>query len=347
MKKNRLIILIVIVLVVVAAVLVLSQRSSTLKQGASDFAVLDTANITKIFIVDKNNNSVLLERKTVSEWTLNKEYKAQTYQVNALIKTMADLEVRSPVPKAARNNVMSRLSVNAKKVEIYQNGYGINLFNIIKLFPGEKLTKTYYVGGPTMDNLGTYMLMQGADDPFIVFIPSFRGFVAAMYSSIEDNYRDHTIFNTRYKDLRSVKMEFFEDPDESFIIEKKGEDGFYFKPDYSDGPMAFDTIRMLDFLTSFSKIRFESLLNKTVDQAYRDSVTSLRPAHIITVSDLSGKETKIVTFRKAKFDEDPDKWPYDLNRLYGLINDEKDFVLLQYFVFDKVLRPASHFSPKE
>jgi hypothetical protein len=35
--------------------------------------------------------------------------------------------------------------------------------------------------------------------------------------------------------------------------------------------------------------------------------------------------------------------PVDVDRLYGLTHNNKDFVLLQYFVFDKVLRPLSYF----
>ena len=347
MKRNRLVILITVILVTIALVLVLNQRSSTLRQGASDFAVVDTANITRIFIVDKNNNSVLLERKSPSEWTLNREFKAQTFQVNALIKTMADLEVRSPVPIAARNNVIARLAASNRKVEIYQHGYGINLFNLIKLFPRERLAKVYYVGGPTADNLGTYMLMEGADEPFIVFIPSFRGFVAAMYSPIADNYRDHSIFSTRFRDLKLVEMEFFEEPEESYVIRRLSDEVIEFIPEYSDVPVAYDTIRVLEFLTSFAKIRFESLLNNKVDQAFRDSVTSLTPAHIITLTDTDDQESQITTFRKGRLESDPEDWPYDLNRMYGLVNDGRDFVLVQYFVFDKLLRPASYFRTKE
>jgi hypothetical protein len=278
---------------------------------------------------------------------LNREFKAQTFQVNALIKTMADLEVRSPVPLAARNNVISRLAASNKKVEIYQHGYGINLFNIIKLFPREKLTKVYYVGGPTADNLGTYMLMEGADEPFIVFIPSFRGFVAAMYSPIADNYRDHTIFRTRFRDIRSVEMKFYEEPGESFVIKRLSDEVIEFMPAGSDNPVAYDTIRVLEFLTSFAKINFESLLNNKVEPAFRDSVTSLTPAHMITVTDTHGQESQIITYRKGRFESDPEDWPYDLNRLYGLVNEGRDFVLIQYFVFDKLLRPASYFRPKE
>ncbi len=347
MKRNHLAILITIVLIIIAVILIVTQRSSTLGKHDSDFAVKDTSLITKIFIVDMNNNSVLLERKGASDWLLNGVYKAHTFQVNALIKTMSDLKIRSTVPKAAKSNVLSRLSANAKKVEVYHQGYGINLFNLIRLFPTEKRTKTYYVGGPTPDNLGTFMLMEGSDDPFVVFVPSFRGFVAASYSPIEDNWRDQTIFKTRFRDLKSVEMKAFEDENESFLVEIQEDDNFVFMPAFADGAMPFDTIRMLDFLTTFSNIRYEALLNNKVDEAYKDSVLSLRPAHIITVVDKSGETTSITTYRKGKFVEDPADWPYDLNRLYAEINDGRDFVLIQYFVFDKVLRTASYFSPEE
>ena len=221
------------------------------------------------------------------------------------------------------------------------------MFDAIKLFPRERKTKTYYVGGPTADNLGTFMLMEDADDPYIVFIPSFRGFVAAMYSPIEDNWRDQTIFSTKFKDLKSVEMENFEEPDESYVIKRYSDYDIKFIPAITNEEEAFDTVRVLEFLTSFSKIRYESLLNNKVDQAFRDSVTALTPAFIITITENDGLETRLVTFRKGKIPEDPEKWPYDRDRLYGLMNDDTDFVLLQYFVFDKLLRPASHFRPKE
>jgi len=35
---------------------------------------------------------------------------------------------------------------------------------------------------------------------------------------------------------------------------------------------------------------------------------------------------------------------FDRDRMYALINDDEDFVLIQYFVFDKILRPLSFFT---
>jgi hypothetical protein len=35
--------------------------------------------------------------------------------------------------------------------------------------------------------------------------------------------------------------------------------------------------------------------------------------------------------------------PIDHDRFYALINDGQDFVLMQYYVFDRVLYPLSHY----
>jgi hypothetical protein len=35
--------------------------------------------------------------------------------------------------------------------------------------------------------------------------------------------------------------------------------------------------------------------------------------------------------------------PFDVDRMYGMINNGKDFVLIQYYQFDKVIKPAGWF----
>jgi hypothetical protein len=39
--------------------------------------------------------------------------------------------------------------------------------------------------------------------------------------------------------------------------------------------------------------------------------------------------------------------PFDLDRAYALVNDGKDFVLIQYFVFDKVTRTLAYLKGDE
>ncbi len=219
MKKNKTIILITLILLVIAAVLVVTNSYTTLRRDVSEFAVADTAAVTKIFLADKNNNEVTLSRLPEGGWLVNGRSLAQQAKISSFLKTLMDLEVRSPVPLAARDNVIRRMAANAKKVEIYQVRPRINLFNIIKLFPREKNVKTYYVGDVTADNLGTFMLMDGADEPYVVHIPNFRGFVSTRYSTNPAEWRDYTVFRTRIGDIASVRMEFPSDPAQSYLME--------------------------------------------------------------------------------------------------------------------------------
>ncbi|MDT8392849.1 MAG: DUF4340 domain-containing protein [Bacteroidales bacterium] len=351
MKKNRLLFIFTMIVVIIGVFLILNNRSSTLSNAESGFAIEDTSNVTRVFMVDKNNNSVELNRVATGKWLINNEHPAQNYNIIMLLGTMKNLTVRYPVPLAAKDNVLRRLATIARKVEIYQEVYRINLFDKIKLFPREKLTRTYYVGDATQDNMGTYMLMEGASQPYVVFLPKLRGFIYTRYSTDVDDWRDHTIFETPVQDFKSVKVEFFETPEESFIIEADN-DGNFTMSSLDGQKLPYDTLRLLQFVTAFKDVRFESVLNNKLEASYIDSIASGPLAHIITLKETDGDEYVVQTYRKGGFRELYDEdgaalEPFDLDRLYAFINDGKDFVLIQYFVFDKVLRPASYLQNKE
>lgn len=352
MKKNRSLFILALVLVIIGVLFIVNKRYTTLDNAESGFAIDDTSTVTKIFMVDKNNRQVKLTKVEVGHWLINDQHLAQNYNIIMLLGTIKGLTVRFPVPLIAKDNVVRRLASLARKVEIYQEVYRINLFDKIKLFPHEKLTRTYYVGDATQDNMGTYMQMEGASQPYVVFLPRLRGFIYTRFSTNEDDWRDHTIFETPLQDIASIKLEFLEDPEESFVITADEEGNFDMSSLAGGEKINYDTLRLLQFVSSFKDVKFESVLNNKLDAAYIDSIASGPAAHLITLTEKSGKEYVVRTFRKGGFRELYDNEgvalePFDLDRLYAFINDEKDFVLIQYFVFDKVLRTSSYLQNKE
>lgn len=340
MKKNKNILIITVILIILALVLILNKSKSTIKKGLTNFAVEDTSSITKIFLADKMNRCITLKKNAKGSWELNGKYKTGKSAVNSLLETIHHIEVREPVAKVAHNTVVKLLAAKSIKVEIYQWKYRINLFNKIKLFPHEKLSKTYYVGDATRDNTGTFMLMDNSTQPFIIHIPGFRGYVATRYSTIEKDWRNHSIFKLSPSDIKSIKVEFPETPEKSFVFDNNV-DSFSIKNIISGKTIEnCDTIKVVNFINAFHNINFEALLDD-VDKKFVDSVTSLKPMNILTLTEISGKQTTVEMYHKSIGSNS--EIVYDIDRLYALIKNTNDFVIMQFFTTDNIIKPFSSF----
>lgn len=347
MKKNKSIFITVIILAVVAFIFILTNTTNTFKRAQSDFAVDDTSNITMIFMSDKNNNTLKMTRKLPGyDWIINDKYPAQKFNMRMLLETMLNIEVKEPVPNAARNNIIKDLSVSAVKVEIYQWVYRIEIFGF-RLFPHEKLTKVYYVGGATQNNRGTFMLMQDSPVPFIIYLPGLRGFVSPRYMPIEKYWRDYTVFRKNLDEIASVKVEFPAYPDQSFLMTNHQNGSVDLVSIDGQKRIAdYDTVKVMNFLSAFRNLSFEALLND-IDPVKKDSILASQPFTIITLTDTQGISSTVRTFHKKSGYDETDyngkPVPYDLDRAYALVNDGRDFTLIQFFVFDKVLKPVKYF----
>ncbi len=119
-KTNKYILLAVVVLSLLLVVLVIQRKYSAFRNDMNTFSVGDTSNVVKIFMSDKNNNTLLLERTGPYSWTVNGKYAGSPYNISMLLQTMLDIEVRNPVAKSAYDNTIRQLAVSSVKVEIYQ-----------------------------------------------------------------------------------------------------------------------------------------------------------------------------------------------------------------------------------
>ncbi len=335
--KNKLVIIGIILLGGVALYLYLGEEKGTLKKELMDFAVEDTAAIDKIFLADKAGHRIILDRIKNGEWTVNKNHKARWDLVNVLLKTIKLIEVQSPVSHSARDNVVSRLSANAVKIEIYQ---------------GESdPTKVYYVGGQTQSAFGTYMLLEGSTEPYIMHISHFHGYLTTRYNTKLIEWRDKTVMNYEFKDIASIKIEYPQEEGLSFEIKNIGNWKYELR-DLTSGKIVleYDTTNLTVYLTSFKNIQFESFLSNYT-MAEVDSILLVPPTHIMECRDLSGNTTTVKTYLKKADDELLDEHgkriPYDPDRLFAQINDSKELVTIQYFVFGRLLLELDNFRNRE
>lgn len=346
-KNNRITIIIASILVVIAGVLIWNNRYlSTLQGEASDFQVWDTASVTKIYLADRRENESLLERKEQG-WTLNGTYKAHSKQVQYLLTTLYKVRIKMPVSVASHNNIVKQLAAQSTKVEIYQVVPRINLFDKVKLFYHEKRTKVFYVGDATMDSSGTFMLKEGADKAYIVYIPSFRGFISTRFTANPDDWRDHTVFHENLADIQSVSVEFNEDPEGSFRIDNIGKHQYRLTRLCDNKDLPYDTMKVINFMSSFGDLRFEALFTNTLPQERIDSITGSPYVHHVVLTTKGGETQDMKTFKKLVLngvtDMGGEYGDIDRDRMYALIDGGKDFVLIQNFVFDRVLHDVRYY----
>ncbi len=342
-KRNRTLAILVVLLGSACFWLVVNNKKGTIKETLRDFAVQDTAAITKIFLADKNNKSVTLERTAPGVWMVNGKYKARMDAVQTLLYTIKKVDVKEPVGKQAQDNVIKRLSGLSVKCEIYA---------------GDDLIKAYYVGAETQDQTGTFMIlidpetMKPSAKPFITYIPGFEGYLTTRYFVDERAWRELTVFKYDPANIQSVKVEVPFNPEFGYEVVVKGDNVFEVKSIRSQEKLPdVDPLSVKQYLSYFQNLNFESFENE-LSEKQADSVKQAKPINVITVTDKAGKTTSVKFFArnpktKGEKDVNGKEILFDLERMNALINNGKELVILQYYVFGKVMPPATYFQKKQ
>lgn len=341
--KNRIAITIIIVLGSLSFWLIINNKKGTINEKLRDFAVEDTASITKIFIADKKFRQITLQRNASGIWMVNGKYVARKDILETLLVTIKKINIDEPVGNAAQENIIKKLSGSAIKCEIYA---------------GDKLIKAYYVGTETQDQKGTYMVlidpatMKAAEKAFITHIPGFEGYLTPRYSTKEKDWRDQTIFKYTPDQIQSVRLEAPNTPQFGYELTVKGNNDYDLKLLNSKAPFTnLDTLAVKQYLTYFRNLSFETFEDQLSDTQL-DSVRRSKPLNIITVKDNKGKTTMVkfyLRYPKVHNHEDINapKTGYDTDRMDATIDDSKEVLVVQYYVFGKVMPPAEYFQKKK
>lgn len=347
MKKKNIIIIAAVALVGVVALTVALQgrKKSTFDQ---DYNIENIAAVDRIYLADKQGNATLLQREADSSWTVVSDdihHPANQPMVDLLLETLHTMQIRQQVNRNAIPNVVKDISARAVKVEIYGRAPRINIFGL-HLFEHEKRLVTYYVGRETQDMMASYMFREGDKVPYVIHIPGFRGFLTPRFVTEPLKWRSHTIVDLDVNAIAEIDLQIPATPSEGFAVRNNG-DGFDLVPSATGKPVPqFDTVRVAQLLSSFAWLNFDEFASIVPNS--NDSSLRATPRAVLTITDTAGRQTEVRTYTKYFNPDDREAMPdstmyntFDLDRLYAII-DSKDTVLIQYFVFDRILQPVSY-----
>ncbi len=297
----------------------------------NDFAVRDTARIGRIFLADRNGSTADLKRAG-GWWIVNDKYKANPVVMESLLKTIFGLETQFRPPVEAAKTMVKNLATKSVKVEIYNTD--------------NKLIRVFYVGGVTPDESGTYMIMEGEEQPFVVGVTGKDGGIKVSFFTEEEKWRDKGLFRYGVGDIKSVSVEYPKLTNKSFKLTKSNE-GFDVEPFYDGVPKSkfkLNQSKVENYLTGFKKQIAEAFVNK---YSGRDSLLQLLPFGILKVEDVKGTKHEIKLYpivqtnKEGKMLLDKGK-PIPHEKYYALV-DNRDLMLVQELVFGKLLWAYDYF----
>ncbi len=237
------------VLVMFAAWWLIRQKKkpSTIGDVDAHYQIEDTAAIARIVLTDKTGRSVTLERSDRG-WTIDGRYRADTWKVNFMLDALKRWEVKSPVPRAARNNVIRLMTAASVGVEVYDaEGH---------------LMRKYQVGGTTPDNLGTYVSVRSLEyEPYVMHIPGFHGYLSVRFFADAKEWRTMRLLPFDAEALSMLQMRYLSEPHKSFSI--RIENGLPRLTDLSGQPI--DTVPMTAvkaFLVRLGRVTFYQRIPK-------------------------------------------------------------------------------------
>lgn len=321
MNRNNLLLLTALG-VAIAAYALLRKGRTTLDEAETDFAVKDTANIEYVrltdYFRDQETESCVLVRKS-SGWYVQRgdtTYKALDVKVGSFLTTLFRIQAREPVAEPARKTAFNDLKTARVHVEI-------------RTSTGK--TKVYDIGGATPDGGGTYALLDGAANPYIVESPGHHGYLRPQYPANYHVWREKIIFHIPPHAVVEVKNE-HPVPDSAFHLLKTG-NGWVL----ADGAPT-DTAAVKHYLRAFGKIYAQDELSQTAPQI-ADSIRKKSTDRIFYVRYRVGDDLQIL---KLFLYHRPNQG----SSFLGYVEGKPEFFIIQRYVFDKFLARRSFFVKK-
>ena len=290
-------------------------KKSTIVNNFTNFAVNDTASISKIFIADKSGATITLDRMG-GNWIVNNKYDVPKIRIATILNAIRQLEFQRYVPKDAFETVVKNLATTGVKVEIY----------------GDKkaLIKTYTIGNPTADHKGNYMLLADAESPFVVHIPTLNGFPSPSYGIVGqklislNEWRKYgtPVFNLNSTEVKTISVNNIQKPEQSFRLKTQPMALF----NHEGERVNLDQEKALQLLKSFKSLHCSSYKDNK-----KEKIEFATPLHELIVNADTLRTYAVVGLTEKTKEEN-----INVKGMYATLNNG-ELMLIQDYVFNKVL----------
>lgn len=336
MKKNILYLSILLSISVLVYFVIFKNPNSTFGVNDNEFAYEDTAAIHKIFISDVNGTHLTYIRNA-SNWTMQENgLPVRRDVIDIMLRTIKNFSVRYPVAQSALESSIKDIASNNKKVELYNEA-------------GKKV-RSFFIGPPSPDGKGNYMLVEKAQKPYVVWNTGFVGSLETRFSADINEVRSRLMLAIPFPSLAEIRVQYSDPTAASFSINVQKPDSFLITNLNTHQTLPVRLInkeKVFEYIDFLKAVYCEAIISNEDEKLKAVSTT---PFCVISIRLRNGGEQQMkcyfkeITKRsKSQSDAHGTPRPYDLDRFYGTLNGSNEVYLLQDYHFGKLLQTFDYF----
>ncbi|MDI6785658.1 MAG: DUF4340 domain-containing protein [bacterium] len=225
-----------IILVFLILTIIITEKSfNNKKKDLFLFPKLNLQDISKITIINKDNNKVIMEKKT-GKWLV----------VSSLNYAGDKSKIEDMLKKVKKFSMKNKVSVNPAKKSFYgfdKDYLTVNIYNV-----KDKELASFFIGKNGPDFYSTYIQKKGSSEVILI-----NEYLKSIFDKESIDWRNHTIFNFNPQEVKEITMN--KEGKEIVISLNKDEEFEIIKPERS--PAKNEIIRsILDDLSNFNANSF-------------------------------------------------------------------------------------------
>jgi len=337
-KKNIILIIILIALPCIYFFLKTDIETNAAISKAH-FSIKNLEQIDKIFISEsKTKKFALLTKDHQSVWRVNNNWVVNESRMRILLETIRDIEMNYKVDDKAQEQILSQIAANGVKTMIYK---------------GEKLLKSYFIGAPTNNMMGTYILEEGSSTPYVIHIPGMNGFVSSRYFTDSIEWRNKNLFNIPRERIGKIDVTWAQQPNQNFSIENTA-NKIELKDQSGEKVSQVNELKLKAFLNLFMVFENNNLAcegyHKEFSSTKADSISKSSWFYKLTLTEKNGNKKTLKLFKKPiqintyeATDDAGNLLEYEIDKYWGVMNDETLIMEIQDLVFSKILKTKDNF----
>jgi hypothetical protein len=248
-----------------------AKSNSAVEKGI--FQIENLNQIDRVVLESKKEKTEL--KFNGNKWTVNGQ-EADRQMITILFAALKQVEAKRAVAAAIQDSIKREVNSSGIKVSCYE---------------GQILEKEFWSKGTQQKSETYFQLSNG--EPYVVTIPGYRVYVASVFEVSTADWRDKTVFNFNWQNIKSVEVMFPKDGKQNFKA------SFQNKIFSIENLNQTDTTKLATFMDALIQLRAEKIVGTEQSTKY-DSLLSLDPIETINVQDIANRnyELKIFPYQK-------------------------------------------------